>query len=217
MEINPHDLVVRDRYKLLIGCVVPRPIAWVTTIAPDGAPNLAPFSFFSGAGSNPMTLIFCPANNPDGSEKDTLRNCKPVSEGGAGELVVHVVDEAMAVPMAITAEELDYGDSELDLAGLETTSSRVVRPPRVKQAVAAFECRTLQVIRLAPGQPAGGNVVLAQVVHVFVRDGVVDDRLRTDAGQLQAIGRMGGQDYCLTRDRFAMPRGRDAIGFDPGW
>jgi flavin reductase (DIM6/NTAB) family NADH-FMN oxidoreductase RutF len=212
MELNPEDLAVRDRYKLLIGCVVPRPIAWVSTISPDGAPNLAPFSFFSGAGSKPMTLLFCPANKPGGSEKDTLRNCKPVSDGGTGEFVVHVVDEAMAVPMAVTAEALEYGESEIELAGLVTEASRLVAPPRVTQAVAGFECRTTQVIRLAPGQPGGGNVVIGQVVHAFIRDGVADERLHVDPEQLQAVGRMGGQDYCLTRDRFSMPRGREAIG-----
>ena len=80
MEIDPLSLSVADRYKLLIGCVVPRPIAFVSTISPDGAPNLAPFSFFTGVGSNPLTLLFCPSNKPDGTEKDTLRNCAPAPE-----------------------------------------------------------------------------------------------------------------------------------------
>ena len=73
MEIDTSALDVRDRYKLLIGCIVPRPIAFVSTVSPDGRANLAPFSFFNGVGSNPMTLLFCPGNKPDGSEKDTLR------------------------------------------------------------------------------------------------------------------------------------------------
>lgn len=85
MHIDPTLLATDDRYKLLIGLIVPRPIAWVSTIAPPGSahagrPNLAPFSFFNGVGSNPLMLLFCPANKPDGSEKDTLRNCKPPSE-----------------------------------------------------------------------------------------------------------------------------------------
>ncbi len=81
------------------------------------------------------------------------------------------------------------------------------------RAVAAFECRTMQVIHLAPDQPVGANIVIGQVVHAYLRDGVVNDKLHTDAEQLQAVGRMGGQDYCLTRDRFGLPRGREAIGF----
>ena len=93
MEIDPQELEPRERYKLLIGCIVPRPIAMVTTVSPDGAVNLAPFSFYNGVGSNPMTVLFCPANQPDGSEKDTLRNCKPVAEGGVGEFVVNAAVE----------------------------------------------------------------------------------------------------------------------------
>ena len=95
MELKPDDMAWADRYKLLIGSVLPRPIAFVSTISPDGRPNIAPFSFFTAVGSNPMTMLFCPANHPDGSEKDTLRNAKPVSEGGTGEFVVSVVPERL--------------------------------------------------------------------------------------------------------------------------
>src|SRR3989442_10944436 len=89
MEIEPASISQPERYKLLIGCIVPRPIAFVSTVSPDGSSfNLAPFSFFNGVGSNPMMLLFCPANKPDGSEKDTLRNCKSMGEGGTGQFVV---------------------------------------------------------------------------------------------------------------------------------
>jgi flavin reductase (DIM6/NTAB) family NADH-FMN oxidoreductase RutF len=88
MEIDPAQLAPADRYKLLIGCIVPRPIAFVSTISLDGMPNLAPFSFFNGIGSDPMSLLFCPVNKGDGSEKDTLRNAKPAAEGGVGQFVV---------------------------------------------------------------------------------------------------------------------------------
>src|SRR5438874_4754500 len=84
MDLRPEDLAARDRYKLMIGCIVPRPIAFVSTLSPDGRPNLASFSYFNGVGSDPMTLLFCPANKPDGTEKDTLRNCKPLIDGGTG-------------------------------------------------------------------------------------------------------------------------------------
>src|SRR5580765_603384 len=93
MDLDPLALSQADRYKLLIGCIVPRPIAFVSTVSPSGRLNLAPFSFFNGVGSDPMTLLFCPANKPDGSEKDTLRNCKPVSEGGTGQFVVNAATE----------------------------------------------------------------------------------------------------------------------------
>jgi len=204
-----------DRYRLLIGAIVPRPIALVATISPDGRPNLAPFSFFAGVGSDPMTLLFCPANRPDGGEKDTLRNAKPESEGGTGEFVVNLAVEAYAAKVAGAAEPLPFGESEFDLVGLTPSPSRVVRPPRVAQSPVAFECRTLQVVRTSPGTPHAGNVVIGRVVHVFVRDGLVNDRFHVDADRLAAFGRMGGTTYCRTRDRFAMPMGIAALPSPP--
>src|SRR2546426_1051574 len=166
MELDPQELSVAQRYKLLIGCIVPRPIAFVSTVSPDGRLNLAPFSFFNGVGSNPMTILFCPANKPDGGEKDSLRNCNPMSEGGTGEFVVNVATEEYERQVAACAEPLEYGESEFEMAGLHPTPSTVVRPPRLRESPVCFECRTVQVIRTNPGAPAGGNVVIGEVVHV---------------------------------------------------
>ncbi len=214
MELDPAALDIRDRYKLLIGCIVPRPIALVSTVSPDGRANLAPFSFFNGVGSNPMTLLFCPANRPDGTEKDTLRNCKPVAEGGTGEFVVNVATEAYERKMAACAEELEYGESEFAAVGLTPAPSVAVRPARVAESPVAFECATERVVRTNPGAASGGNIVIGRVVHVFVRDDVIDARYRTDAARLAAIGRMGGIGYTRTRERFEMPMGLEALGKD---
>lgn len=211
MELNPDDLQIRERYKLIIGAIVPRPIAFVSTVSPKGEPNLAPFSFFNGVGSDPMTLLFCPGNRADGSEKDTLRNAKPAAEGGTGEFVVNAATESYAREVAAAAEDLEYGDSEFELTGLSTAPSRVVKAPRVAESPVAFECVTTQVVRTNPGAPMAGNVVLGRVVHVHVRDDLVDERLHVDPEVLRAIGRMGGLGYCTTRDRFEMPRGRAAL------
>lgn len=215
MELDPEQLAVADRYKLLIGCIVPRPIAVVSTVSPEGAVNLAPFSFFAGVGSNPMTLLFCPVNAPDGREKDTLRNCKPAAEGGQGEFVVSVAVEAYAARVAAAAEALPPDQSEFDLAGLTPGPSAVVSPPRVLESPVSLECRTVQVLRTNPGQPGGGNVVLGRVVHVYVRDGLLDERLRTDPAALAAVGRMGGLTWCRTRERFELPHGRPALDASP--
>jgi flavin reductase (DIM6/NTAB) family NADH-FMN oxidoreductase RutF len=212
MHIDPADLAQPERYKLLIGCIVPRPIAWVSTISPDGRLlNLAPFSFFNGVGSNPMTLLFCPANKPDGSEKDTLRNCKPTDEGGTGEFVVNIATDALAQQMAASSEPLPYGESEFDLAGLTTEPSVAVRPPRVAESPVAFECRTMQVFRTNPGGTASGNIVIGRVVHAFVRDDLINERFHIDQARLDAIGRLGGLMYARTRDRFELPMGREAL------
>lgn len=211
MELDPLDLAVPDRYKLLIGCIVPRPIAFVSSVSPDGRLNLAPFSFFNGVGSDPLALLFCPANKPDGSEKDSLRNAKPLAEGGTGEFVVNLATESYATKVAAAAEPLPYGESEFELVDLAHTPSVRVRPPRVADSPVAFECRTLRVVRLNPGVPAAGNIVIGQVIHMHLADGLVNERFHVDPARLAAIGRMGGRGYCRTRDRFEMPMGREAL------
>lgn len=211
MEIDPDALGLRERYRLLIGCIVPRPIAFVSTLSPDGHANLAPFSFFNGVGSDPLTVLFCPANKPDGSEKDTLRNCKPTAEGGTGEFVVNASVESYAREISASAEELPYGESEFDLTGLASAPSLRVRPPRVARAPWAFECQTLQVVRTNPGRPSGGNVVIGRVVHIHIDEHLVDPRLVVDHSRLPAVGRLGGISYCFTRQRYVMPAGRDAL------
>jgi flavin reductase (DIM6/NTAB) family NADH-FMN oxidoreductase RutF len=216
MHLPPATLSPNDRYKLLIGAIVPRPIAWVSTRSPDGRDNLAPFSFFAGVGSDPMTLLFCPATRPDGTEKDSLRNAKPVGEGGTGEFVVNIVPHTLAQRMAATAEELPVGESEFALAKLTPHACQVVRAPRVLESPISFECRTLQVIRTRPtsnggSSPGSGNIVLGEVVHIHVRDDLINERLHIDAAKLDAVGRMGGSEYCTTRERFAMPFGKAAL------
>ncbi|MFZ4572966.1 MAG: flavin reductase family protein [Phycisphaerales bacterium] len=211
MDLDPATLPVPERYKLLIGGIVPRPIAVVSTADASGRYNVAPFSFFAGVGSNPMSLLFCPANKPDGSEKDTLINCKPVSEGGTGEFVVNVMSISHITRAIAAAEELPYGESEFPMIGLTPTPSSRVAPPRIAEAAVSYECRTLQVIRTNPGAPAGGNIVIGEVVHVWIREGIANDRLHVDPAKLDAAGRMGGYGYCTTRDRFDVPPGRAAL------
>ncbi len=211
MELDPQQMAPADRYKLLIGAVVPRPIAFVSTLSPDGRPNLAPYSFFNAVGASPMTLMFCPANNLDGSEKDTLRNSAPTEEGGTGEFVVNVASDRYERAVAGAGEALAYGESEFDLVGLEEAPSTVVKAPRVAASPVAFECRTLQITRLNPGAPGGANLVLGEIVRVHIDDGLLNDRMHVDADALGAIGRLGGFDYCRTSGRFGMPAGRAAL------
>lgn len=215
MELDPATLAPADTYKLLIGGIVPRPIAWVSSVCPAGRPNLAPFSFFTGVTGSPMTLMFCPANKPDGAEKDTLRNCRPPAEGGTGEFVVNVVPVALARQMAACAEPLDHGQSEWELAGLEPAPAAVVRPARVRGSPMGFECRTERVIALSPGRAGGGNIVVGRVVRVWAAEGVLNDRLHADPAALDALGRMGGMGYCTTRDRRELPMGRAALTGSP--
>lgn len=212
MELNPATLSIAERSKLLTGCIVPRPIAWVSTVSSDGRVNLAPYSFYNGVGTDPMMLLFCPANKPDGSEKDSLRNAKPPAEGGLGEFVVNVVPHRLGPAMALSAEPLPYGESEFELAGIATASSLKVRPPRVALSPVAFECRTTQVLRIKPGAPSGANIVIGEVVHVHAEDGLIDARMHVNAAKLDALGRLAGIAYCTTRERLELVTGKGKGG-----
>ncbi len=226
MEIDTARLSQPDRYKLLIGGIVPRPIALVSSLGASGVANLAPFSFFAGVSSEPMTLLFCPANRLDGGMKDSLRNCLPrdhaslLSLGGGhpaqGEFVVNIVSHAWATRMAACAEDLPPDQSEWTLSGLTPEPSAKVHPARVAESPLCFECTTERVIELAPGAPAGGNIVVGRVVHVRVRDGAINERLHIDPAALDAVARMGGMGYCTTRERFDLPAGRAALAVDIG-
>lgn len=198
MEIDPNVLAPDLCYKLVIGCVVPRPIAVVSTISVDGLPNVAPFSYFTVASHTPLSLAFTVGGpKSDGSMKDTLRNARFVADGGTGEFVVNIADESYAGPMARTGESLAHGESEFDHAGLTPAPSLVVRAPRVGEASVSFECKTTHIIPIG-----AASLIIGQVHHIHVRDHLVDDRYRIDADKLAAVGRMAGNDYVRTRDRF---------------
>lgn len=212
MEIDPARLSPSERYRLLIGAVVPRPIAVVGTRSVCGRYlNLAPFSFFNACGSEPMTLMFCPANRDDGSEKDTLRNCLPAGDGGSGEFTVSVATEPIIRQVVASAEELPRDSSEFALSGLTPVPGTHVGAPRVGESPISFECRTRQVIRLSPGAPAGANIVIGDVVHVHVADEVLDGRGKVDSDALRAVGRMGSMCYALTRELVEIPFGARAL------
>jgi flavin reductase (DIM6/NTAB) family NADH-FMN oxidoreductase RutF len=210
MQIDPATLRPSDRYKLLTGAIVPRPIAWISTISRDGRPNLAPFSFFSGVGSDPMTVLFCPANNEDGTMKDTMKNALPEPEG-TGVFTVNIVTQHTVKQMAATAEPLPFGESEFALAGVSPMAGMRVRCPRVAESPIALECRTLQVVRTGGDRPAGGNVVIGEVVCVHIDDALINERYHIDADGLAAVGRMAGLTYAHTRERFTLPRGPAAL------
>jgi flavin reductase (DIM6/NTAB) family NADH-FMN oxidoreductase RutF len=209
MHLDPDDLDIPSRYKLLIGAVVPRPIAFVSTISKDGRTNLAPFSFFNAIGASPMTLLFCPANKPDGTPKDSLINADP--ETGTGQFVVNTASEPYIRKVAAAAEPLDYGDSEFDLTHLTPAPSTRVAPPRLAESPISFECETIQIIRTNPGAPAGGNIVIGRVVYIHACEDLINDRFHVDPDVLASVGRMGGLQYTFTRDRFTLPMGRPAL------
>jgi flavin reductase (DIM6/NTAB) family NADH-FMN oxidoreductase RutF len=187
-------------YQLLVGAVTPRPIAWVTTVDPQGRVNLAPFSFFNTFGSAPPVVIFSPALRRDGSKKDTLRNVE-----ATGEFVLNAVVADLAEQMNLSAKELPPGESEAGLAGLTLAPSVKVKPPRVAESPVHLECVVRQVLPLSAG-PGAGNLVVGEVVLIHAADVVLDAGGRIDPRKLRAVGRLGGDYYCHTTDVFEMKR-----------
>ena len=208
LSINPQNCETQQIYKLLTGIIVPRPIALVSTMSRDGQANVAPFSFFAGVGSNPPTVLFCPSvrtargrgeENPADIRKDTLRNVEET-----GEFVINVVNEELAAQANVTAAEVAAEIDEFQLAGLKTVPSETVRPPRVGGSPAQMECRLLQVIYTGRA-PGAGVIVLGEVVRFHVREDLLED-FRIDPARLAAVGRMAGNTWVRTRDRFDLVR-----------
>lgn len=199
MIIEPATTSPLNIYKLLIGSVLPRPIAFVSSVSPEGVLNLAPFSFFTVASAHPPVVCFTPMVNGQGRPKDTLVNIR-----ATGEFVVHTVSEEFAERMNETAAEVPPDVDEFALAGLTAVASDCVRPPRVKEAHVAMECRLLQVVDVGSG-PLSGSLVLGEVLRFHVDDAYIDD-FRIDADLLRPIGRMAGNAYARTTDRFDMVR-----------
>jgi flavin reductase (DIM6/NTAB) family NADH-FMN oxidoreductase RutF len=210
LTFQPAGCELRQIYKLMTGLIVPRPIALVSTMDRGGVANLAPFSYFTGAGSNPPAVLFCPAlrdaaatapGPPSNLRKDTLRNVEET-----GEFVVNVVSEAIAAAANAASAEVPPEVDEFQLAGLTPLASQVVRPPRVAESPAQMECRLLQVIYVSRA-PGAGVIVLGEVVCFHVRRNLVEN-FRIDPAGLDAVGRMAGNTWVRTRDRMELIRPR---------
>ena len=196
MILKPEDLGGKNTYKLATAVILPRPIAWVSTQDKDGVTNVAPYSFFTVASTNPLTLLFCPQTPGSGQKKDTLRNIIDT-----GEFVVNITNEATAVAMNDTATTLPYGTSEFDHAGITPAASSTVAPPRVAEAPVAFECKLDQIVTIG-----SGATVFGTVTAIYVQDDVyVDSYVQLD--KLQPIGRLMGNKYVHITDIFELIRG----------
>ncbi|MGO9335891.1 MAG: flavin reductase family protein [Terracidiphilus sp.] len=203
VSFNPAHYEPRQVYKLMTGIIVPRPVALVSTLDIHGIPNLAPFSFFTGVGSNPPTVLFCPSVRARGSaadvRKDTLRNVEET-----GEFVINAVSDDIAAAANATAAEVPPEVDEFVLSGLTPQASEVVRPPRVAESPAQMECKLLQVVYTSH-EPGGGVVVLGEIVRFHVRADLVDN-FRVDPAGLDAVGRMAGNTWARTRERIELIR-----------
>jgi len=186
-----------DRYKLLAGCVVPRPIALVSTTDGKGWNNAAPYSFFNVMSHEPALIVLGVEQRNKDTPKDTVANIRITKD-----FVVNLVDMKIAEGMNVCAIDFDAGVDELKLAGLTAVPSTKVKAPRIAEAPVALECTLMDELRYRQGR----SIVVGEVVAFHVRDGIVNERFHVDTLALDMVGRLAGGGYCRLTDPFSIPR-----------
>jgi flavin reductase (DIM6/NTAB) family NADH-FMN oxidoreductase RutF len=211
--ILPEETSLGAFHAYMLAAVGPRPIAFVSTIDREGRPNLAPFSFFNAFGTNPPTLVFSPARRgKDNSTKHTLHNVEAIPE-----CVINVVTYDMVEQVSLASTDFDEGVNEFDKAGFTQLASQFVRPFRVAESPAAFECRVEDIIRTGD-QGGAGNLVVCRILAIQYREDVVLPDRKIDQIKMDLVGRMGYEFYCRAdaRSIFEVPKPRTKaiLGFD---
>ncbi len=201
MKIDLQNLGLRDTHHWLMDAVVPRPIAWVSTVGEDGVFNLAPFSAYCVVSVKPAVVGFCAVTTRDGRKKDTLRNIEY-----AKEFVINVVDETLAEAMNVTSAPYPAEVDEFQVAGLTAVKADLVRAPMVAESPINMECRLNQILEFGEA-PRTNSFIIGDILRIHVKD-----ELCTGEGiqmsKFKAIGRLGGglSLYCRTSDSFEMSR-----------
>jgi len=197
MEFELARLPVLERYKLLIGLVIPRPIGWVSTWSANSVANCAPFSFFNVISEDPPLCILSFNYRSDGAMKHTLKNIRRT-----GEYVVNLVDESTANAMHVSSGEFPESESEFAKTGLTPVPAALVQHPRIGEAAASLECKVERRIEFGPER----ELVIGEILLVHAREGIVDPKTkRISEENYRPIGRLFGSRYCTTRQRFNLP------------
>jgi flavin reductase (DIM6/NTAB) family NADH-FMN oxidoreductase RutF len=197
VDLELAGLSAHERYKLLIGLVIPRPIAWVSTWSESGVANCAPFSFFNVISEAPPLCIVSFNPRSDGAMKHSLKNIRRT-----GEFVVNLVDEDTANAMHASAAEIPESESEFKRAGLTPVLAKTVQHPRIGEAAASLECRLERRIEFGPER----EMVVGEILLVHARDGIIDPATKRISEELyRPVGRLFANRYCTTRQRFDLP------------
>ncbi|MEW5421618.1 flavin reductase family protein [Amorphus sp. 3PC139-8] len=197
MEVELDPLSPKERYKLLCGLVVPRPIALITTVSVAGEVNAAPFSFFNVVSHDPPLVVLGLDRRESGEPKDTLINIQKTKE-----FVVNLVGEQIAAQMNICGSDYPAGINELEEAGLEASPSSNVAPPRITVSLACLECKLKD--ELIYGERGQRSIIVGEIVSIHAQDGLINERFHVSQDILKPIGRMAGSEYTSTKDRFSI-------------
>jgi flavin reductase (DIM6/NTAB) family NADH-FMN oxidoreductase RutF len=211
--INPKDVSVAQFHSYLLGAVAPRPIAFASTVDKEGNVNLSPFSFFNVFGTNPPVLVFSPSRRVrENTTKHSLDNVLEVPE-----VVINIVNFPMVEQMSLASTEYEKGVNEFVKSGFSEESSLLVKPPRVKEAPVAFECKVLQVLPIGEGG-GSANLVICEVLLAHISEEILDENGQISPQKLDAVARMGGDWYCRANGEalfeIAKPIRNKGIGVD---
>ena len=190
MKFDPSEISFTEVHKLMIGSIVPRPIAFVSTLSKDGKNNIAPFSYFNGVCSRPPTIMFAPARRGwDGKEKDTLINIRDNNQ-----FVVNIVSESFAEQMVMCSTDFDSDVDEFEISGLNPVPSNKVSPPRLLESKISYECELNQIVEIGEKDAGSGFIVIGTIVLFHIDDDVYDNgHILLD--RLEPLGRLAGNQY----------------------
>lgn len=200
MQFNPDELHQKEVYKLLTGLIIPRPIAWVSTINDSGIPNLAPFSYFNAAGDDPPHLMFSISRSGN-LNKDTLNNILQNKE-----FVVNMVTEELAEQMNLTAHPLQPHESEFDFANISQIPAAKVKPPLVAESPVSMECVMVHHYSLENHKNGGSTIIIGRIVHFHVDDDILLGNYHVDLNNYQPISRLAGANYSKLGELFSINR-----------
>ncbi|MGE6413626.1 flavin reductase family protein [Planococcus kocurii] len=198
ISIDPEQNEERDNYKLLVGSIIPRPIAFVTTQSASGVVNGAPFSYFNAVSSNPP-MVSLAIQRPASGMKDTARNIY-----GNGEFVVHIVDRDNVTKINETAASLPPSESEVEIVGLTQVPSSIVSVPGIVESKIRMECRLVESVALG-GDGAGSDLFIGEIVQFHI-DEAIYEKGRIDPKGLDAVSRLAGTNYAAVGEIFSMER-----------
>lgn len=200
MQLNPDDLHQKEVYKLLTGLIIPRPIAWVSTISENGIPNLAPFSYFNAVGDDPPHLMFSVSRSGN-LNKDTLNNILNNKE-----FVVNMVTEDLAEKMNASAFPYQPHESEFEFANVQKRISVKVKPPLVADSPVSMECVLVHHYNLENHKNGGSTIIIGRIVQFHIQDAILLENLNVDMNKYQPISRLAGANYAKLGELFTIKR-----------
>ena len=201
MIIDPTEQSFKENHKIMIGSIVPRPIAFVSTKSNDGILNLAPFSYFNGVCSNPPTVMFAPSRRGyDGLTKDTLNIIQNTKQ-----FVINIVSEEISDQMVACSTDYDNEVNEFEVSGLTPVDCVKVNPPRVKESKISFECELNTIVEIGKAEAGAGFIVIGTIIMFHIDDTVYKDG-HIDLNTLNPLGRLAGNAYTRIVETFDIVR-----------